>query len=114
MMKRIPSFSLFALSIVIFVLMTADVYSRFGGISALGWKQCVVWWAFLLAPAFVLGRFSRFFYVLVLFYIFLVTAVSMYIRCVFSMSIGGDWLLIVMNSNKSEILNFLRDRKSVV
>lgn len=106
-MKRILSLSLFLLSIVIFALMTADVYSRFGGISVVGWQQCVVWWAFLFAPAFVFGRFSRFFYVILLFYIFFVTAVSVYIRCVFSMSIGGDWLLIVMNSNKSEILNFL-------
>lgn len=107
MKERYLSVSFVAFAFVVVALMAVDVVARFGWCSIGGWKQCVVWSAFFLAPTFVFGRLSRYLYLPVMCYVFVIEVVNIYILCTFHMSIGGDWLMIAMNSNKAEVINFL-------
>ena len=100
--------SFLIIGLVVVALMTTDVLIHVGGLSVWGLKQCLAWSAFILAPAFILGHFARWFYVPVLCYVLFIEVVNIYIKSAFNMSLGGDWLIIAMNSNKAEVLNFIR------
>lgn len=67
-----------------------------------------VYTCLLLAPAFLLGKKSRWFYIPFFCYRYLLCVVSLFVYCKFNWRMDGDVLLLVLTSSWEETWQFLR------
>ena len=68
--------------------------------------RSIKWGLLLSAPAFILGRCSRLFYMLLWPYLVLTETVEAVARCSYGMVLDGDWLMIVYTSSSQEMREF--------
>ena len=97
------------LSALVVGLMTVDVWLRAGGrLTGEGVLNLVVWSCAIGGLSCVLGRLSRIAFHCLMNYVLFFEVAGLYIWSAFHMSLGGDWLLIVANTNRREVAKFVQ------
>lgn len=68
--------------------------------------RAIKWGLFLSAPAFLFGRRSRTFYLILVSYLALVETIEVVTKISYGMVLDGDWLMIVLASSTQEMREF--------
>lgn len=103
---------LMALLFIITSLSTLSGYEAIAEISFRGWVALLIseglWTGLLLSPLLLCNRHAPFFYVPFFFLSVLTCVIEWYARVNYRMTLGGEWVGIVLASSWQEVLTFVQ------